>query len=189
MATNQSTSESPVAPAVVGPVAGTMRGIVQGWDPEDGYGFIRPPKEVRRDAPLLKRHQVEAAGLLDVLQDGMTLEFSMVESDVGPVAGNLRLVEVPASIARLRAYTKRPATEAGHSRELVGFVDGWDTENGYSWVVPDPKIREAVLLKRAQVEKAGLVDTLQDGMIVEFDMVDSDVGPVAGNLRLVTTQP
>ncbi len=91
MATNQSTSESPVAPAVVGPVAGTMRGIVRGWDPEDGGGFVRPPKEMGYPT-LLKRPQVEAAGLLDILQDDMTLDYDLVESDVGPVAGNLRLV-------------------------------------------------------------------------------------------------
>ncbi len=95
MATHQTTRENPVAPAVVGPVAGTkMRGIVQGWNPEDGYGFVRPSKEVDYPA-LLKRHQVEAAGLLDILQDDMTLDYDLVESDVGPVAGNLRLVETP----------------------------------------------------------------------------------------------
>ncbi len=101
MATNQSTPESSAAPAVAANVTisfpaakvvrSRMRGIVQGWDAEDGYGFVRPPKEV--DCPaLLKRHQVEAAGLLDILQDDMTLDYELVESDVGPVAGNLRLV-------------------------------------------------------------------------------------------------
>ena len=100
MATHQTTRENPVAPAaaakvIVGPVAGTkMRGIVDGWDSEDGYGFVCPPKEVDYPA-LLKRHQVEAAGLLDILQDGMTLEFDMVEYKNGPIAGNLRLVEPP----------------------------------------------------------------------------------------------
>ncbi len=69
-----------------------MRGIVSGWDPEDGYGFIRPPKEVRRFSALLKRHQVKAAGLLDVLQDGMTLDYDLVDDEDGPIAGNLRLV-------------------------------------------------------------------------------------------------
>ena len=91
MATHQTTPESPVAPAIVAPVAGTkMRGIVEGWDPEDGYGFVCPPKEVDYPA-LLKRHQVEAAGLLDILQDGMTLDYDLVDDEDGPIAGNLRL--------------------------------------------------------------------------------------------------
>ena len=91
MATNHSTPESPVAPAVVGPVAGTMRGIVDVWHARIGLGYVVPDSN-SEDSFRMFKPEVEEAGLIDILKKGTVLDFNVVDTENGPIAGNLRLV-------------------------------------------------------------------------------------------------
>jgi CspA family cold shock protein len=69
------------------------RGTVKWFNPQKGYGFIRPQGAVGAAAPDVFVHisAVERAGLTE-LRDGQVVEYEVVENRGRSSAENLRVV-------------------------------------------------------------------------------------------------
>jgi cold shock protein len=71
----------------------TASGTVKWFDPNRGYGFIRP--EQGEDV-FVHISAVQASGL-QTLQDGQAVEFDIEQGRKGPQAANVRPRQAPAS--------------------------------------------------------------------------------------------
>jgi CspA family cold shock protein len=69
------------------------RGRVKWFDPNRGYGFIRP--EQGEDV-FVHVSAVQASGL-QTLQEGQAVECDIEQGRTGPQAANLRPPQIPAS--------------------------------------------------------------------------------------------
>jgi CspA family cold shock protein len=69
------------------------RGTVKWFDPNRGYGFIRPE---RGEDVFVRLSAVQASGL-QTLQEGQAVEFDLEQGRTGPQAANLRPRQARAS--------------------------------------------------------------------------------------------
>ncbi len=70
-------------------------------------------------------------------------------------------------------------------RSMRGMVKWYDPRRGRGVIMPE-KGRGSTRLYRSAIEEAGLVEKIRDGVVVDFDLVDSGIGitgQIAGNLR------
>ncbi len=157
-------------------------GTVSWYDGDKGFGFITPES----DGPDVFVHVRELADGLPELVEGDRVTYTVVMSDKGPQARDVRL----ARSSTPRGAPTRSATRArsGHrdasdvpARGGEGVVARYDAERGFGFIAPDAG--GADLFVHVSVVRGA--EELYQGDRVRYQVRQSDRGPQADRVERV----
>ncbi|GGB78028.1 cold-shock protein [Knoellia flava TL1] len=139
-------------------------GTVSWYEPAKGYGFITPDGG---GAEIFVHSSAIVGG--GVLSDGQRVAFLVVDGEKGPQADHLLPLGPEAAQQR--------ATSDGAD----GTVSWYDTDKGFGFIAPDSGGADVFVHVR---ELADGVPDLGEGDRVSYDVVMSEKGPQARDVRL-----
>ena len=139
-------------------------GTVAWYEPAKGYGFIDP--DVGGAEIFLHSSAIVGGG---VVWEGQRVAFLVVEGEKGPQADHLLPLRDGA------------VQQAAASDGADGTVSWYDADKGFGFIVPESGGPDVFVHVRALAD--GL-QGLDEGDRVMYDVVDSERGPQARDLRL-----
>ena len=144
-------------------------GTVAWYEPAKGYGFIDP--DLGSDEIFLHSSAIVGGG---VVWEGQRVAFLVVEGEKGPQADHLLPLRDGA------------VQQAAPSDGADGTVSWFDEEKGFGFIVPESGGPDVFVHARALAD--GLLE-LGEGDRVMYDVVDSEKGPQARDVRLAQGSP
>ncbi|MFQ6171111.1 cold-shock protein [Oryzobacter sp. R7] len=139
-------------------------GTVTWYEPAKGYGFISADGG---DAEIFVHSSAIVGG--GVLVDGQRVAFLVVDGEKGPQADHLLPLGAPA------------ARQATASDGADGTVSWYDWDKGFGFITPGSGGPDVFVHVR---ELAGGLSELDEGDRVTYDVVMSEKGPQARDVRL-----
>jgi CspA family cold shock protein len=139
-------------------------GTVTWYEPAKGYGFITPDGG---GAEIFLHSSAIVAG--GVVSEGQRVAFLVVEGEKGPQADHL----LPLG--------DRVAQPAAASDGADGTVSWYDWDKGFGFIAPESGGPDVFVHAR---DLAGGLDELEEGDRVTYDVVMSEKGPQARDVRL-----
>ncbi|GAA5159293.1 cold-shock protein [Ornithinimicrobium tianjinense] len=147
-----------------------MLGTVSWYEPAKGYGFITPDDG---EAEIFVHSSAIVGG--GVVAEGQRVAFLVVPGEKGPQADHL------LPLATTAGQQGAPADGAD------GTVSWYDVEKGFGFITPDSGGADLFVHARSLPE--GLLE-LEEGDRVTYDVVESERGPQARDVRLArSTKP
>ncbi|MFK5688474.1 cold-shock protein [Ornithinimicrobium sp. LYQ92] len=141
-----------------------MLGTVSWYEPAKGYGFITPDD----DGPEIFLHSSAIVGG-GVVSDGQRVAFLVVDGEKGPQADHLLPLGAGA------------AQQGEESDGADGTVSWFDVDKGFGFITDESGGPDVFVHVRALAD--GL-PALDEGDRVTYDVVESERGPQARDVRL-----
>lgn len=142
-------------------------GTVSWYEPAKGYGFVAPDGG---GAEIFVHSSAIVGG--GVITEGQRVAFLVVEGEKGPQADHLLPLGPDAA---------RQGGAAGGADGADGTVSWYDADKGFGFIAPDGGGHDVFVHYRA----LGTLTELAEGDRVAYDVVASDRGPQARDIRVV----
>lgn len=153
--------------------AGTPLGVlgtVAWYEPAKGYGFVTPDGG---GAQIFLHSSAIVGG--GVVSEGQRVAFLVVDGQKGPQADHL----LPLGAQAAQQAPSAPSDQASDGAD--GTVAWYEPGKGFGFITPDSGDPDVFVHAR---ELAGGLDELREGDRVTFDVVASERGPQAHDVRL-----
>ena len=141
------------------------------FNAEKGFGFVTP--EDGGDDVFVHFSAIADGGYRS-LQEGQLVAYEVAPGDRGPQARRVHVLEGGAPGPALPAPTGRP----------LGTVAWFDDDKGFGFVTPDGG-GDDLFVHFSSIVGEGGHRSLAEGARVEFDVVQGDRGPQAGDVQPV----
>jgi CspA family cold shock protein len=150
--------------------------VVKWWSDDKGFGFLTPDgggKDVFAHHPAILGEGYRT------LVEGARVEFAIEQSDRGPKAARIRMIQAMSG-------PDQPAPETSADPppgRLTGWVKWWSDDKGFGFLTPDGGGKD-VFVHHPAVLGDGY-RTLVEGARVEFAVEQGEKGPKAANVRMI----